>query len=70
MKTSIRSGLPRCRGLHFAYDARKPSTEILKTFNRQPATCSVALLDAGRCRYDHRGVNDQPSQTRSVCLAA
>jgi hypothetical protein len=41
MRTSTRSGLPRCRGLHFAYGARKPSTAIL------PATWSVALLDAG-----------------------
>jgi len=48
MKTSTPSGLPRCRGLYFAYGARKPWTAILKTFNRQAATCSVEPLEGSR----------------------
>src|SRR5260370_39297281 len=46
MKTSTRSGLPRWRGPHFVYGARKPQTTILKRLKRQAAACSVAPPEA------------------------
>ena len=48
IKAFIRSGLRRCRGLHFAYSAGKPETAILKRFKRQAVTCSLEPREGSR----------------------
>jgi hypothetical protein len=57
MKTSIRSGLPPCRGRYFVYGVRKPKTAIMKGFSRQIATFLIAPPEALEgevtCRRSH-----------------
>jgi hypothetical protein len=62
---STRSGLLRCRGLHFADGARKHWTVILVAFNRRPATCSVAPHDAGRTITCQRVLGSTPRSLAS-----